>query len=104
MSAAVVSSLDLPPDATAYVCGPAAFMDAMVRALTDSGLDAAHVRTEVFGAVAAITPGVVSGGSGRAPHPPDRPGEGPVRASVSFSRSGLTVPWHQDGPTLLELA
>jgi ferredoxin-NADP reductase/ferredoxin len=104
LSADLVATLDLPPDAIAYVCGPAAFMDDMVRALTDSGLDPARVRTEAFGAVAGLTPGVVGGGSDRAPHQPDSQGEGPVRATVSFSRSGLTVPWHADGPTLLELA
>ncbi|RAG87280.1 sulfurase [Streptacidiphilus pinicola] len=104
LSADLIRTLDLPSDATAYVCGPAAFMDDMVQVLTDSGLDAARVRTEAFGAAAGMTPGVVAGGSERAPHLPDRQGDGPVRATVSFSRSGLTVPWRADGPTLLELA
>jgi ferredoxin-NADP reductase/MOSC domain-containing protein YiiM/ferredoxin len=104
ISATVIRSLGLPSEAAAYVCGPTAFMDDMVQALTDSGLDPVHVRTEAFGALAGMTPGVVSGVSGRAPHLPEGLGDRPVRASVAFSRSGLTVPWRDGGPTLLELA
>ncbi|WP_042418257.1 MOSC and FAD-binding oxidoreductase domain-containing protein [Streptacidiphilus anmyonensis] len=104
LSADLVEALGLPPDATAYVCGPATFMDDMVQALAGSGLDPARVRTEAFGAQAALTPGIAAGAPDRAPHPPEDQGDGPVRATVSFSRSGLTVPWRENGPTLLELA
>jgi ferredoxin-NADP reductase/MOSC domain-containing protein YiiM len=104
LSADLVRTLGLPHDAAAYVCGPEAFMDDMVQALTAAGLDTAQVRTEAFGAQAGMTPGIKAKAPGRTPHPPEHQGDGPVRAMVSFSRSGLTVAWREDGPTLLELA
>jgi ferredoxin-NADP reductase len=105
LGAELIASLGVPRDADAYICGPQPFMRDMVLALTGSGLDAARVRTETFGTLAAVTPGVVAGaGAARPPHPPDHPAEGQQAATVSFARSGLTVPWHADGPSLLELA
>ncbi|WP_037606100.1 MOSC and FAD-binding oxidoreductase domain-containing protein [Streptacidiphilus rugosus] len=104
LSADLVRTLGLPEDATAYVCGPEAFMADMVQALTEAGLSRAHVRTEAFGAQADLTPGIRADALGHTPHPPEHQGDGPVRAMVSFSRSGLTVAWREDGPTLLELA
>jgi ferredoxin-NADP reductase/MOSC domain-containing protein YiiM len=101
MSADALASLDLPADADAYVCGPAAFLDDLTRALTAGGLRPDRVHTEVFGAVAAMTPGIAPSAA-RPPHPPaGPPGTGP---SVSFARSGLTVTWNTGRGSLLELA
>jgi len=56
---------------------------------------------EVFGAGPALTPGIAAGPV-TPPHPPTGPpGNGP---SVSFARSGLTVPWREDFVSVLELA
>jgi ferredoxin-NADP reductase/MOSC domain-containing protein YiiM len=97
-----IETLGLPTDATAYLCGPNAFMDDIREALTAAGIDPAHIHTELFGALAPINPGVVGAPSPRRPHPPDGvPGSGP---RITFARSGLSVNWSPTFHTLLELA
>ena len=63
--------------------------------------ESARIRTEIFGAHPALTPGIAS--APRAPSAPaaHRAGAGTCGA---FSRSGLTVSWHPDYANLLELA
>jgi ferredoxin len=64
-------------------------------------MDPARIRSELFGALPAINPGVV-GSPHRPPHPPaGPPGTGP---SITFARSGLTVNWSPDYGTILDLA
>ncbi|MGH3795371.1 MAG: 2Fe-2S iron-sulfur cluster-binding protein [Pseudonocardiaceae bacterium] len=64
------------------------------------GLGITDVRTELFGALEAINPGVV-GQMSMAPHlPPGPPGTGPL---VTFTRSGLSVPF-DDSTSILEFA
>lgn len=100
ITAAVLASLGLPGDASAYICGPPAFMSDVRAALTSVGLSEVH--TELFGPADAINPGVVDQ-EHSSPHPPSRPpGGGPL---VTFARSGLTVPSDGSGAeSLLELA
>ncbi len=99
LSASVLAALDLPRDAEAYLCGPAAFMAGVSAALAGMGID--HVRTEIFGAAPSLTPGIAAA-SARPPHPPQgAPGDGP---RVAFARSGLTVRWAAGYASLLELA
>ncbi|WP_019056159.1 MOSC and FAD-binding oxidoreductase domain-containing protein [Streptomyces prunicolor] len=95
-------ALSVPADATAYVCGPAPFMTDMRQALTEAGIDPAHIRTELFGTLGAINPGLTDHPA-RAPHPPQGPpGTGPL---VTFARSGIAVPFDADNNrSLLELA
>jgi ferredoxin-NADP reductase/MOSC domain-containing protein YiiM len=97
-----LAGLGLPPDASAYVCGPERFMTDMTKALADAGLDPGRVHTELFGALAPINPGLTSVARST-PHPPaGEPGTGP---QVTFARSGLTVPWDAaTAPSLLEFA
>jgi ferredoxin-NADP reductase/MOSC domain-containing protein YiiM len=96
-----IAALGLPTDATAYLCGPTAFMDATRDALAADGLDPAHIHTELFGALPPINPGVV-GEPPKQPHPPEGvPGLGP---RITFARSGLSVNWSPGFHTLLELA
>ncbi|GAA5137706.1 MOSC and FAD-binding oxidoreductase domain-containing protein [Pseudonocardia adelaidensis] len=93
--------LDLPAGATAYVCGPAAFMDDVQRALTAIGLDPSNIHTELFAALPSINPGL-AGQTHRPPHPPPGPpGTGPL---VTFARSGVSAPSPAAGWSLLELA
>jgi ferredoxin-NADP reductase/MOSC domain-containing protein YiiM/ferredoxin len=100
LDAAALTALDLPAGATAYVCGPASFMADIRTALSGLGIDEVH--TELFGALDAITPGVM-GEPHVPPHPPlGPPGPGP---QVTFARSGLAVPFDPiRAPTVLELA
>jgi len=101
LSAATLTALDLPRDADAYICGPAAFMADVSAALVGLGVDGTRVRTEIFGAAPSITPGIAPAAT-RLPHPPaGEPGDGP---HVAFARSGLTVRWDGGYASLLELA
>jgi ferredoxin-NADP reductase/MOSC domain-containing protein YiiM len=95
-------ALDLPGRASAYICGPASFMTDMRDALAAAGLDPAGIRTELFGALGAINPGLTAAASRPPPHrPPGPPGTGPL---VTFARSGLSVPFAASGDSLLDLA
>ncbi len=101
LSAPVLGRLDLPRDAEAYLCGPPAFMADMSAALAAAGFQAARIRTEVFGAAPAITPGIAPAAA-RRPHPPaGQPGNGPM---VAFARSDLSARWDPGYASLLEFA
>jgi ferredoxin-NADP reductase/MOSC domain-containing protein YiiM len=101
LSASVLAALELPRDADAYICGPAAFMAEISAALVDLGIDRRRVRTEIFGTAPSQTPGIAAAAV-RPPHPPaGEPGDGP---EVAFARSGLTVRWASRYASLLELA
>ena len=101
LTTSVLAGLGLPPDADAYICGPAAFMAEMSAALIDLGVDPSRVRTEIFGAAPSSTPGIAAAAA-RPPHPPaGGPGDGP---EVAFTRSSLTVRWDRGYGSLLELA
>ncbi|HEY0813401.1 MAG TPA: MOSC and FAD-binding oxidoreductase domain-containing protein [Pseudonocardia sp.] len=101
LTSAGLAALDLPADADAYLCGPPSFMTDIQQALTGIGLAPARIHTEVFGALAAINPGVV-GAAVLPPHQPSGPpGTGPL---VTFARSGLSTPFTAGAGSLLELA
>jgi ferredoxin-NADP reductase/MOSC domain-containing protein YiiM len=101
LTAGRLAALGIPLSATAYICGPAAFMTAMTEALTGLGIPAGNVRTELFGAIAAINPGLTATDR-PAPHqPPGPPGTGPL---VTFARSGLSVRYPEGRGSLLDLA
>src|SRR5207237_1141604 len=77
------------------------FMDGMREALARLGIAPDRVRTELFGALAPINPGVNTVAR-PAPHQPPGPeGTGP---QVSFARSGLVVRWTDELGSLLDLA
>jgi ferredoxin-NADP reductase/ferredoxin len=93
--------LGLPVGARAYVCGPASFMADMQDALTAIGVNQARIRTELFGALPSINPGL-TGQVRRPPHQPPGPaGTGPL---VAFARSGITAPFGNVWRSVLELA
>jgi ferredoxin-NADP reductase/MOSC domain-containing protein YiiM len=96
----VIAGLGLPPDSDAYLCGPAAFMAELSAALATHGLEPARIHTELFGAAAALTPGIAE--VAVPPHQPAGPrGTGP---DVSFARSGISAPWGPPSTSLLEFA
>src|SRR5207248_2390070 len=73
LSASVLTALDLPRDAQAYICGPAAFMADVSAGL--AGLGIGRVHTEIFGATPGSTPGIAAAAA-KPPHPPGTPGDG----------------------------
>jgi ferredoxin len=76
-------------------------MTDMHDALNAAGLDPARIRTELFGALPSINPGL-TGQARRPPHQPPGPrGTGPM---VTFARSGLSVPFTASRGSVLELA
>jgi ferredoxin-NADP reductase/MOSC domain-containing protein YiiM/ferredoxin len=96
-----LAALGIPADATAYVCGPDSFMTAMRGALAELGIAPGRVRSELFGALGRINPGI-TGATVRPPHqPPGPPGSGPL---VTFARSGISTPFLADKRNVLELA
>ena len=101
LSASMLTALEIPHDAEAYICGPAAFMTEISAALVELGIERRRVRTEIFGAAPSQTPGIAVA-MARPPHSPaGEPGDGP---EVAFARSGLTVRWASRYASLLELA
>ncbi|MEV4453614.1 MOSC and FAD-binding oxidoreductase domain-containing protein [Streptomyces mirabilis] len=96
-----IRELGIPADAHAYLCGPEGFMSTVTSALQRAGLSSSNIHTEVFGALAAINPGITHTGSGPPHQPPGPRGTGP---SVTFARSGLSTGWSERYATLLELA
>jgi ferredoxin-NADP reductase/MOSC domain-containing protein YiiM/ferredoxin len=96
-----LAGLGIPPAASAYICGPASFMADMRDALTVIGLGQDAIRTELFGALASINPGI-TGQVRKPPHqPPGPPGPGPA---VTFARSGITAPFGTDWHSVLDFA
>jgi len=98
-----LTGLGIPADASAYVCGPASFMADMRGALTAIGLGQAAIRTELFGALPSVSPGIV-GQPSRPPHQP--PGAAPAAGAplVTFSRSGISTAFGDDWRSVLDLA
>jgi ferredoxin len=96
-----VRALGLPGQATAYVCGPDAFMAAMREALVAAGLPAGNVHSELFGARPPINPGVTDVHVVPPHQPPGTPGTGPL---VTFARSGMSTRASARFGSLLELA
>jgi len=96
-----LAALDLPVNASAYICGPASFMTDVHDALTAIGVDPARIHTELFGALPSINPGL-TGQTRRPPHQPTGPaGTGPL---VTFARSGISVPFAVGRRSVLDLA
>jgi ferredoxin-NADP reductase/MOSC domain-containing protein YiiM len=98
---AALTALGLPVDATAYLCGPTAFMNDMRDMLGELGIAPERVYTELFGARTAINPGITDVRPAAPHQPAGPPGTGP---QITFARSGLTVRWSDRHRSLLDLA
>lgn len=95
-----LEKLGLPIGAHVYMCGPSAFLKEMNFNLISLGMSQDAIHQEVFGPADSIEPGVTKS-EVKLPHPPVPPGTGPI---VSFTRSGLAVPWDRRFKSILELA
>jgi ferredoxin-NADP reductase/MOSC domain-containing protein YiiM len=101
LNLALLQQFNVPKKADFYLCGPDAFLRDFTGDLKSWGVPGSCIHSEVFGAESSITPGIVSTTS-VSPHLPDASvGAGP---KVSFTRSGLTVPWDSRYGSLLEFA
>ncbi len=101
LDSASLQKLGMPLDADFYLCGPTTFLKDMNRSLTSLGVQQAAIHQEIFGPADSIEPGVVKA-EAKIPHPPIRSvGDGPL---ISFTRSGLAVPWDNSFKSLLEFA
>ncbi len=97
----LLDRLGVTRDADFYLCGPPPFLKQLTGGLKKWGADSTRIYLEVFGQEAPITPGIAQ--SSRPPvHAPA--GEPGIRPQVSFTRSGLTVPWNSRFSSLLEFA
>ncbi len=101
LDVSLLDGLGVTRTADFYLCGPASFLRSFTAGLGAWAVDSDRIHSEVFGAEAAITPGIAH--TSKPPvHPPvGKPGAGP---QTSFTRSGLTVPWNSSFQSLLELA
>jgi ferredoxin-NADP reductase/ferredoxin len=98
---ASLQRLNTPTDADFYICGPTTFLKNMNHCLASLGVPLDAIHQEIFGPANSIEPGVVKAES-RVPHlPVSSSGNGPI---VSFTRSGLAVPWDKKFGSLLEFA
>jgi ferredoxin-NADP reductase/MOSC domain-containing protein YiiM/ferredoxin len=97
-----LQKLEIPKEAEFYLCGPAAFIADFSGELNAWGVPGSRIHSETFGAGAALAPGIASKAPAL-PHPPlnGSVGTGPA---VSFTRSGLVVPWDSRYGSLLEFA
>lgn len=80
LSRETIAGLGLPRDADAYLCGPSAFMNELGAGLQAYGLNPSRVYSEVFGAGAALTPGIAA--TSIPPHLPAPPPDPDRRLSL----------------------
>jgi ferredoxin-NADP reductase/MOSC domain-containing protein YiiM len=101
LSLSSLQQLHVPQTANFYLCGPPAFLAGLTAALTSWGVPYSSIHFENFGTESAVTPGIAST-TPKTPHPPSEArGTGP---QVSFTRSGLSIPWDGRFPNILEFA
>jgi ferredoxin-NADP reductase/MOSC domain-containing protein YiiM/ferredoxin len=101
LSLSLLEERNVPKIADFYLCGPTGFLKELTAGLKSWGVPDSSLHSETFGAGPAITPGIATAAL-RTPHAPTESiGTGP---QVSFTRSGLTVPWDSRFASLLEFA
>ena len=101
LNLSLLKKMQVPPAADFYLCGPPAFLTELSAELKAWGVPYSRIHSEIFGTESAITPGIAAAPA-KTPHPPaGAPGPGPL---VTFTRSGLSVPWNPSFRTLLEFA
>jgi ferredoxin len=101
VDAPLLDRLGVARDADFYLCGPPAFLKQLTDGLKTWGVDSLRIHSEVFGAEPSFTPGIAPSSHPPVHVPQGEPGTGP---QISFTRSGLTVPWDSRFSTLLDFA
>src|SRR5665213_4161378 len=81
-----------------YLCGPPGMMNAISETLKNEGISEARIRTESFG------PSSFAFRSALAAEEEDINAETTPQLTVTFAKSGKTVPWTTQTATVLELA
>jgi ferredoxin-NADP reductase len=97
----LLDRLGVTREADFYLCGPPSFLKQLTEGLKTWGADPTRIHAEVFGPETPITPGIAPSSRPPVHAPAGKPGTGP---QISFTRSGLTVPWDSRFSNLLELA
>jgi len=93
--------IGFPVEAEFYACGPTGFLKDINRHLMSLGVPQDAIHQEVFGPADSIEPGIAKAAT-TIPHAPvGSLADGPT---VSFTRSGLNVPWDKRFKSLLEFA
>jgi ferredoxin-NADP reductase len=101
LNLSLLKELQVPPAADFYLCGPPAFLTELTAELKSWGVPYSRIHSETFGTESAVTPGIAATAA-KTPHPPaGLPGPGP---QVTFTRSGLSVPWDPSFQNLLQFA
>jgi ferredoxin-NADP reductase/MOSC domain-containing protein YiiM/ferredoxin len=101
LSLSLLTERNVPKIADFYLCGPTGFLKELTAGLKSWGVPDSSIHSETFGTGPAITPGIAPAAL-LTPHAPPKPiGTGP---QISFTRSGLTVPWDSRFASLLEFA
>src|SRR6266511_6002728 len=99
LAVSAFDQIGVPRECQVYLRGPA-FLRELTAGLAAWGVGADDIHTEIFGTLDSITPGMKA--ETHSPHLPAEPaGFGP---QVSFTRSGLTLPWNAKYQSLLQLA
>jgi ferredoxin-NADP reductase/MOSC domain-containing protein YiiM/ferredoxin len=101
LDVAALQRLNIPQAANFYLCGPTGFLSGLRAELKAWGVADARVHSENFGTEASLTPGITASFATQPHLPSGIPGSGP---KVSFTRSGLSVPWDSKFASLLEFA
>ncbi len=82
-----------------YICGPTPMLESLVPALEDWGVPDARIHFEAFGPASVKRKNVAAASaSAGASHPAN------TDIMVSFTKTGMQVPWQADSGSLLELA
>jgi hypothetical protein len=101
LSVGLLDQLGVPQSGDFYLCGSDSFLRDFNEGLRQRGTASAQIHTEMFGPGESITPGIAAVAHSHPHAPAGTPGKG---SSVTFARSGLSVPWSLSYRSLLEFA
>jgi len=101
LSLSLLKVRGIPQTADFYLCGPATSLAQLSSDLKSWSVPENRIHSEAFGSGSSMTPGIAGPPAASAHLPAGEVGTGPV---VSFTRSGLSVPWNSRFGNILELA